>query len=199
MHRLRIFTARLLNFFRRRHLDEDLDTELRDHLQRLTEENIRRGLTPKEAAQAARREFGGFEQTKEAYREQRSLPFVDTFLQDSRFAWRMLGKKPGFAIVVILTLAVGIGGNTAVFSMVNALLLHPYNFRDLDRLARVWEDGGIDEGFDARRIAAGDVADLNSGDIFDSLTAYRYAELNLSVQGNVQPVRACAVSANFFD
>src|SRR2546423_13486940 len=170
--RFRILFARATGLFFRGKRERDLDSELRAHLQMLTEDNTRRGLTPEEAAQAARREFGGFEQTKEAYREQRSLPFVDTFLQDSRFAWRMLGKKPGFAIVVILTLAVGIGGNTAVFSMVNALLLHPYNFRDLDRLARVWEDRGIDEGFDARRLAAGDVADLNSGDIFDSLTAY---------------------------
>jgi putative ABC transport system permease protein len=77
---------------------------------------------------------------------------------------------------VVLTLALGIGANTAIFSMVNALLLHPYNFPELDRLVRVWENRGIDEGADARFIAAGDAVDLQSGaPVFDALTTYKCA------------------------
>src|SRR5438477_10509640 len=94
--RFRILFARATGLFFRGKRERDLDGELRAHLQMLTEGNTRRGLTPEEAAQAARREFGGFEQTKEAYREQRGLPLLDTLVQDGRFARseeRRVGKE----------------------------------------------------------------------------------------------------------
>src|SRR5260370_30662544 len=84
--------------------------------------------------------------------------------------------------------------------MVNALLLHPYNFRNLDSLVRVWEDRGIDEGYDARYIAPADAEDLRSTNgVFDGLTTYNYQSFGLGVEGDVQPVLGCRVSANFFD
>jgi len=134
MSRLRMAGSRLLGFFRKWRSDENLDAELRSHLQFLIEENIRQGMGPKEASHAARREFGGVEQTKEAYREQRGLPFIDTLLQDLRFALRMLVKKPGFAVVAILTLTVGIGATSAVFSVVDRILFRSLPYPQEERL-----------------------------------------------------------------
>src|SRR6266853_6603103 len=96
---LRIFGARWRGLLSQRRLDQELDAELRAHLEMQTEENIRRGMSPVEARYAARREFGGVEQSKELHREQRSIPFLDAFLQDLRFALRGLRNRPGFALV----------------------------------------------------------------------------------------------------
>jgi predicted permease len=134
MEWLRIFSARFGGLFRRRQLDGDLDTELRAHLEMLTEENIRRGMSPAEARYAARREFGGVEQAKELCREQQSIPFLDALLLDLRFAFRGFGKRPGFAVVAILTLALGMGSTTAVFSVVDRILFRSLPYPHDDRL-----------------------------------------------------------------
>ena len=173
---------------------------MRSHLQMHIDDNLRSGMSIEQARRDAQIRLGGIEATKELYRERRALPLLETMLQDLRYATRTLRKTPGFTLTAVLILALGIGANVAIFSMVNALLLRPYNFPDLDRLVRVWENRGINEGADARFIAPQDAADLISdAPVFDALTTYKCGDFNLSAAGNVQPVLGCHVSANFFD
>src|SRR5258708_23203149 len=135
---MRTFASRLLGLFRKRCSNASLDAELRAHLDALINENICRGMSVEEARFAAHREFGGIEQAKEAYREQRGLPFVDTLLQDLRFAFRIFAKKPGFTAVAIATLALGIGANTAIFSVVHSVLLQSLPYPAAYQLTVVW-------------------------------------------------------------
>src|SRR2546423_1572960 len=147
MHRLRIFTSRLLNSFRKRPLDKSLDIEIRAHLQMLTEENIRRGMSPKDAAQAARCEFGGVEQTKEAYRDAGGVAYFDNFLRDARHGLRLLRRSPGFTAVAVLTLALGVGSSSAMFSVVRGILLKPLPFPEPHNLIVIYLHGrGLERG-----------------------------------------------------
>ena len=130
----RVFFSRAWGFLHKGRLDEDLREELQAHLDTLTEENIRGGMSPEDARAAALREFGGVEQTKEIYRRQSGLPFLDVALQDVRFALRSLVKRPGFAIASVLTLMLGIGATTAVFSVVDRILFRSLPYPHDDRL-----------------------------------------------------------------
>jgi putative ABC transport system permease protein len=200
MRQLERIAHRLRTFFRKEVVEQELSDEMRFHLERQVEENIASGMSPQEARRAATREFGGVEQVKEECRDARRANMLETLYQDLRYGGRILRKRPGFTIVAVLTLALGIGANIAIFSLVNALLLHPYDFRELDSLVRVWENRGIDEGADARWIAPGDAYDLFSKtSVFENFTTYREKNFNLARDGGVEPVFGCAVSASFFD
>ncbi len=142
MRTLRSFCVRIAGLFRRTQHDAELTAELESHLTMHIEDNLRAGMTPEDARRAALIRLGGVEQAKEKYRAQRTIPWVDALLRDIRFGMRMLGKNPGFAAVAVLTLALGIGANTAIFSVTYSILLKPLPFSHPSRIVQIWERNG---------------------------------------------------------
>ena len=139
MRRIRKLRLRLRSLLRRAEVDRELDDELRDHLERQIEANLAAGMTPDEARYSALREFGGAEQRKEECRDARGLGLVEGLSQDLRYALRTMGKTPGFTTVAVLSLALGIGANTAIFTFVDAALLKPPPYPHAERLVALLE------------------------------------------------------------
>ena len=137
MRTLRAFCRRMLNSTVARGRDGDFDAELQSHLQLHIDDNLRAGMTPAAARRAALVKLGGIEATKERLRDRQRLPFLDTFLRDLRFGLRLMRRNPGFTAVAVSTLALAIGVNTAVYSIVDHLIVRPLPYPLADRLAMV--------------------------------------------------------------
>ena len=195
LHRLYTFCR---NLFRRNRMDQELDDEISSYVDLLAEEKIRKGASPEDARRAARIEAGGVEQVKERVREIRPGFWLDTLLQDLRYGVRMLRKSPGVTIVTALTLALGMGANTAMFSSIDALLLHSLNFPDSDRLVALSETQPR-SGFEPENVAPADYLDWKkAGTVLDSMAAYREWGTDLTGTDEPEHLHGARVSSDFF-
>ena len=190
---------RLRSLFHRNDMDQELDEELRNHLERQTEENVARGMSPSEARRAAVIVLGGIEQRKQQCRETRGVHWIHDLGQDLLYGLRKMRRDPGFTMAALLIVALGIGANTAIFSADHALLFRTLPYKDAGRLVEIFQRSLSDAPVDTEPVAPGNYFDLQAnGGAFESMAAWREMSLNLSGGDNPEQVRAASVSANLF-
>jgi macrolide transport system ATP-binding/permease protein len=195
----RMLLHRLAAPFLRQHLEDDLDEELRSHLEMAVEANLSRGMSAEDARREALRSFGGVEQTKELYRDQRGLPVIETTLQDLRFGLRILRRDPGFSILAMLCLTLGIGANAAVFSWVEGILFRPYPLvTHQERLLALTGTARGEAGHTG--LSWPDFVDLRrSCTLFDSFFVSKITGTTLSIGDRAERTTGSIVSDNYFD
>jgi putative ABC transport system permease protein len=195
---MRTWFKRLTALFRKPRLERELDEEIRTHLAMAEDENLRQGMTPLQAREAARRSFGGVEQIKEDYRHGRGIHWIETLLQDVRYGVRTLARTPGFTLTALATLALGIGATTAVFSVVYAALLRSLPYPNAERLVwvtsvpRAMYRDRPELGFRWDFVALRDRAKS-----FSHITAYSTGSRNFSDSEGAQRIETASVSTDF--
>jgi len=196
---LRMFLRRLAALSRRGRLEDDLDAELRSHLEMAVERNLRKGMTAADARREALLSLGGVEQTKERYRDQRGLPMIETTLQDLRFGLRMLRRSPSFSILAILCLTLGIGANAAVFSWVEGILFRPYPaVSHQEQLLALTGTARGESG--PTGTSWPDLLDLQRNcTLIDSFIVTKIMGTTLSIGDRAEVTTGSIVSANYFD
>ena len=196
---LRSVASRLFGLLRRRRFEADLAEELRTHLAMLEEDGVRAGMNREEARRLARLRLGGIDQTSEAVREARGFPVIDQTLQDLRYAARTLARRPAFAVFAVLTLALGIGASTAVFTVVNGVLLRPLPGDESGQVVRIYENVWRDGKISSNGPSPDNLIDLRArARLFDGLAIYYWPTYNLVGQDQTELVQAMAVTADFF-
>jgi putative ABC transport system permease protein len=189
---------RLRALFRRDAMEAEMDEELRSHFENQVEKLVASGMPRNEAVWRARLEFGGYEQLKEECRDARGVSLVETIVQDMRYALRMLRSSPGFTAVAILTLALGIGANTAIFSVIDSVLLGPLPYQDPAGLVVVWENDSQHPN-PHNTVSPPDFLDWQRrNSVFSEMAALFDQRANLTGNGAPQEVVLQDVSANFF-
>jgi putative ABC transport system permease protein len=200
MRKLRAFCFRLLDFFRGRRAGEDFAAELASHIALHTDAGVRAGLTEEEARRQALIRLGGVEQTQQAHRERRRLPWLDSLLQDTQYGLRTLRRSPGFTITAVSTLAVGIGACTAIFSLVDAVLIRSLPYGDPQRLVYLYTPNPhISVPVDVMTPSYADFFDIKrQSHSFANVSAFEQATFNLAIDGSVERVSAARVDEDFF-
>lgn len=195
----RTTVARVLGFVRRTDVrDRELHDEIRSHIELETDENIERGMDPVEARRAALLRFGSPQLAHEQSRGMWSLPSLESVLSDMKFGWRVLWKSPGVAGVAVLTLAVGIGSSTAVFTVGNAVMLRRMPYPEPDRIVLVWGSDG--KGLNRGQVSFTDIEDVRRRNrVFSSIANFADWTPTLSGVGEPERLAATQVSDGFFD
>jgi putative ABC transport system permease protein len=189
---------RLRALFRREAMEAEMDEELRSHFENHVEKLVASGMPREEAVRRARLEFGGYEHLKEECRDARGVSLVEATAQDLRYALRMLRNSPGFTAVAILTLALGIGATTAIFSVIDSVLLRPLPYKDPAGLVLVWENNSQHPN-PHNTVSPPDFLDWQSrNNVFAEMSALFDQRANLTGNGVPQEVVVQDVSANFF-
>jgi predicted permease len=201
--RFRAFAAKLRGLVLGRQADDDVDDEIQEHLALLAERFVAQGMSREEAALAARRQFGNTTRLREDRRDLRTLPSIEAWWQDLRYALRSLRKQPGFTTAAVLTLALGIGANAAIFSVINAVLLRPLPFPNSHQLVALYTRYLPSTGYDFPYFALSgpEFADVrNRVDAFAGIASYDLASRNLTRDhGEAERVLTMRVTAGFFD
>ena len=199
--RLRTLLYRILALFRRTRMDAELEEELRTHIALAINENKRSGMSDQSARTAALRSLGGMTQTTEACRLQRGIPAFEVFMQDVCYAFRVLRRSPGFFSIAALTLALGIGASTAVFSLVDTILLKPLPYPNARQVAVLWHTGAIGSFYGDERFPwSQDEFRLLKSSVtaFPQIAEFKADAFNLTGAGNAELLEGERVSADFF-